>query len=852
MLERITKTCVVLIFISITGICHGQLPWELVTQKYEQGLLLHDTMDDSKGYSIIYDLEIDCPNTHKTDQSQCKVALEKWSGKQWDSITLDHVSYENKKIMLHGTKFEAGFYKLVIGNDISNTTHFFLVDPNWKNGLLKYSESIKREIETCPQAHHINASIVTSHFKNLQEKAAQSKYLSVSLISRLSGALTSKQQFVQGQTPDFAKGFNKLRFKRFAGDEFADFVLNVPDDYDSSRKWPLHIRVNVGGTSAMTNWFTHSGMLDLWWSSVSHQDMRWKDYVYFSELLRKKINVDNSRIYLKGGCGDGMAVMALAFHHPDEWTQCFFSTSNSFRNLAGNAYNLPIIYRNGHASESELVAYFNFAIKCLIYNDCQFVEQFSGGGSAESNWVKKSNGMQLGKKISPEIIRYTVDGLQSSKAYWATIMGREDENYVATIETSVEGQQITLKRNNVDAYQFDLKLAPLDHTRPVTIFDNGKNFTIDPQEVFTYRSSKYDQAAYMKNSKLHGPICDVFTDAYTVLYTKGSDEKETKKIAAIARQIAGTGPCVSENKLSDKMIQNNNLVVIGKADKSQFLSKFSGSFPVKIDKGRIAFDGQEVTGDVGLMMIYPNPKNPNKYVSLILGGSSRAIKKIPEIWKNDLKTAKVDVAIYKITPNDKYEFIRFEKFNTVWDWHDNWSQTLATVSKKHPKWRWNQWINHVVRTQLSADIMISEEPFKGLGVSGYERITLRDFNRTLHNQWILKIKLKGDQLKTLITRCMTVKGVPENKKVNLIMDGVSLIKGNVGSDSMHVSQIKKDQYYTVALPQKLVNGNRIGLILKDYEIVGDGYLVQLLQHYLKNRKNLELDSELKKMKLIIM
>ena len=97
-----------------------------------------------------------------------------------------------------------------------------------------------------------------------------------------------------------------------------------------------------------------------------------------------------------------------------------------------------------------------------------------------------------------------------------------------------------------------------------------------------------------------------------------------------------------------------------------------------------------------------------------------------------------------------------------------------------------------------------------------------------------------------------MKYLSENTAINPTIDGVYFVKEMAGSGCTHVSQIKDDQYYMVALPEKLVNGSRIGMILKDYEIVGEGYQIQLLCDYLKSMKNLELDSELKKMKLIIM
>ena len=568
------------------------------------------------------------------------------------------------------------------------------------------------------------------------------------------------------------------------------------------------------------------------------------------EMIRKKYNIDNDRVYLFGYCQFGLATIALALNHPDEWAECVSFTGNSFRNLAGNALNLSVKFGNAHPAIAEQTAYFQFAVKCFKYNNCRHFE--CAGLNSIVPWRRDWDVPQSKRISSPKFIQYTIESLQSPKAYWITVLGREDENYIARIETSVDGQEIILNRNNIDAYQINLRLAPLDHTRPVTIIDNEKSIAVDPMEVFTYRGSKYDQAAYVKNRQLHGPICDAFTDAYTVLYTTGIDAKETEQIEVIAKRIAGTGPCLPENELSEEIIQNHNLILIGRTGKCQFLSKISDSLPLQIDKSVIVFEDQTVTGDVGLMMVYPNPKNSKKYIALFLGGSNRTIKRIPVIWENDLKKAQADIAIFKVSSDNKHEFIRLEKFNTVWNWHEHWSQPLVSLSEKYSKWRWRQWVGHVIRKQLDADIAICEDIFRGDEKPDQKKITLRDLDRVFNDKWFVKIKLNGKELITLLTKFVVMKDLSKSKAIRPVIDGVSFVKGMAGPDYMLVSQIKEDQYYMVGLPEKLVNGSRVGLILKDYEIVGEGYQIQLLQDYLKSRKHLELDSELKKMKLTIM
>lgn len=861
------------------------LPWEMIAEKVRQGSRfcgskdLQDSMISASPSNRIGRIDPNCSYAYQTNQvvtielpagtaiinspQKINVDIARWVESSWQEIGEAGASLEPNEIKIPDGIEEEGFFRLSFGlkSQDGGLSHFetcAIVCSNWKKDILSFCRKLKEEIELEPDAQLIRHSVAVSHFDHTMEMVSQAPFLSGKILKALADAMQSTKALDDGQCPDFVVGLNKLRFKRFEGAEFAEFVLHFPGDYDSSQKWPviIHIggtRVNAVYQRLHSDWSNGNPLYEkrlyLRWSSVTHKDMRWKDYSFLMEMIRKKYNIDNDRVYLVGSCGTGMAVIALALNHPDEWAECVSFTGNSFRNLAGNALNLPIKFCNVHPNLAELTAYFQFAVNCFKYNNCRRLECMDPSVFRRRDVWDTPQSIRIS---SPKRIQYTIESLQSPKAYWMTVLGREDENYVSRIEASVDGQEIILKRNNIDAYQIDLRLAPLDHTRPMKIIDNEKSIAVDPKEVFTYRGSKYDQAAYVKNRQLHGPICDAFTDAYTVLYTTGIDAKETEQIGVIAKQIAGTGPCLPEDELSDEIIQNHNLILVGRAGRCQFLSKIPDSLPVQIGKSEIVFEDQTVTGDVGLMMVYPNPTNPKRYIAFILGGSSRAIKNLPVIWENDLKKAQADIAIFKVSSDDEHEFIRLEKFSTVWDWHEHCSQPLATLSKQHPKWRWRQWIGHVVRTQLDADIAVCEEVFKGVKKPNHERITLRDLNLILKNQWFVKIKLNGKELKTLLTRHLAAKDLSGSKAIKPVIDGVSFVKGMAGSGYMHVSQIKEDQYYMVALPEKLVNGSRIGVILKDYEIVGDGYLIQLIQDCLKSRKNLELDSELKKMKLTIM
>ena len=844
----------------------------MIAEKYDQERLLSEKSGDSFSYSISKDLVINPTDPNDSNMQFEDIRLQRWATQQWTPMTIESpVKLTNGSLSIPIKGLEKGFYRIdfisVGKNHRSGHQYYFLVSSDWKNEIMGICQRLKRKVEVHTNAHEIGASIVISHFTNLQEKVSLSRSLSGEILSRLALAIQSKNRFEQGDIPDFSIGLNKLRFKRFEGVEYADFVLKIPPNYNNLQKWPLLIVSDRYRDNTKKGYVgVHGGpqnvdMPILYWHSISLNDLQWKDFCLLYQIIRSKLNIDHDRIYLFGYCGCGMEAMALAVHYPDQWTELLFSTGNSHRNLAENVHNIPVTYSNVHGEDSGLIAYVNFTRKCFEYHKCPKFRYIESSDWADHLKQKKFSDI---KCKNPIYIDFTMENSQVSKAYWLAILGREDDNFIAHINVVVEGQTIVLTRENVDAYQLDLKQAPLDHALPMTIIDNGKSIDVDPQEVYSYLSAKYDRAKLFKNNRLHGPIYDVFTDAYTVFYTPGDDKKQTKQIAAIARKIAGTGPCMPESKLSKEILQNQNIVAVGKAKQSEILNQVSKYLPLQFQDDTIIFDGQTISGDAGIAMVYPNPLNPQKYIALILADSDLSLGNIANIWENKLADAKVDVAIFKVKANNQYDLVRFEKFNTVWNWHTHWNQQLASVLKEYPKWRWRQWVGHAIRTQMDAEVVVSEEVFKTDGIPNYQSITPRVLSQTIENQWIVKIKLKGSELKNLLMKSVGPKtvfdlrkegGKPSGLGKDPIVEGVSFIKGMTESDCIHISDIKSDQYYTLAMPYKPVADNRIGgmfMPLNDYEIVGDGYLLPMLNDYLRNRESVELDCELEKMKLNIL
>ena len=155
----------------------------------------------------------------------------------------------------------------------------------------------------------------------------------------------------------------------------------------------------------------------------------------------------------------------------------------------------------------------------------------------------------------------------------------------------------------------------------------------------------------------------------------------------------------------------------------------------------------------------------------------------------------------------------------------------------------------MLRDQLKADVMILEDSFATEELPNTGELTLRDISRIFANDWMVKISLKGGDLKKLLT--VSFDGVSSRQVFNPVIEGMSLAKQSAGSNVICINDLEVDRLYTAILPYKAVNGERMGMSINNYSLVDDGFLVVLLKEYLAGNTDIDLDAEIGKMQLNI-
>lgn len=659
------------------------LPWEIIAEKFDAKEPFCSVKSKDKktnNFAFAPDaLNIELPSNIKIlkKHTESELQLFAWQQDRWVDLPPIAVQVDPNCMTVDDNVIAEGFYNLLLifdKNDVGKENNFYaIITAEWKKDLFAFCRKSKEQIETNPDPQLIYSSIAVSHLDNLMEMVNKSPVLSEHILSALSKAMKAKVNFEDGNCPDFVVGLNKIRLKRFEGSSIEEFVIAIPEIYSDSKAQAVFLLPDNRRWATQDNYLSRSGLIDIWWHTVENKNINWKNLQHFFEILKQKLNIDEDRIYVSGVCGNGLPAMSLALNFPDQWAECSVVLGNTYRHLAGNAFNLPLIFVRGTYDEGYLYGYYYFAAECFKYHGCRF---FRHSDILNITDVRGSYVPTEIRDLSPYRVFYTIESLANPRAYWVQIGGREDENFTASIDAIVWGQKVLVETNNVDAYTLDLKLAPVDCNRPVDIIENGKHLDFVTGPVFTRKNPKFENALYIKDISMHGPVVDVFTDYYVVVWNGDENNSE------LAKHLAGSGPCFTDVNLPTDFIDTHNIVFVGKLHLSKHFIRAAGKFPVTIEDGKLKTDSEAYKGDFGVILIYPNPLNSKKYIAVFSGTSDKAMNMLDIAWEQIKSNKTADIAIYQVDENNKLKWLSSEKFDTVWGWHKSWNMPLAEITKK--------------------------------------------------------------------------------------------------------------------------------------------------------------------------
>ena len=419
------------------------------------------------------------------------------------------------------------------------------------------------------------------------------------------------------------------------------YAMLVPDSYDPKK--PARLDVVLHGRGATLTEVSFLASHDSDKAIPADQDglvmevfgrannaYRWAGETDIFEALaavKKNYNVDPDRVVLRGFSMGGAGAWHVGLHYPSQWAAIeagagFTETikyaklkeiSDVQRSLLHiydavdyslNAWDVPTVGYGGEI-DPQLAASTNIkealpgvsGLRALFLIGPQTAHKFHPDSKKESDAFINRN---LPRK-APDRIRFVT----------------YTPKYGDVFGIHIDALEKLYAKAEIDATGTDMKTS---NVARLTL-DSARSLTLDGQ---TLTGAKFEKAGgkwearqsngLWKRHGLQGPIDDAFMDSFLCVGETGQFGKD---FAKWMRGDVRTKPAAAVGAAD---ISAHNLILFGDPSTNELIARIAGKLPVTWRKDEIVAGTTRFSAaDHTLVMIYPNPLNPNKYVVLNSG-----------------------------------------------------------------------------------------------------------------------------------------------------------------------------------------------------------------------------------------
>ncbi len=456
------------------------------------------------------------------------------------------------------------------------------------------------------------------------------------------------------------------------------YVFKLPSDYTPTKKYPLDIHLHSG--AALTwraRWIDGKPSAEL--ARANKEQRIWIDpcgrgnncYAAMGEVailealrdVQKHYAVDENRVVIGGASMGGTGGFRLGTLHPD-----LFAAAHSL--TGGPHYSVP--QNNGRFDAMLLVDNLCNTGMCIwdapkeghygtnhqfsdwlreraqkypgSYPHLELTDPKGGHGIIDRkliaegwDWLRKQE-----RNPYPRRVIYKTYCLRYDGAYWARIDTVADAAAPARIEAELqEGGKLRVAVENVDRFHLNLVKELVGDARELMVTVNGSaafRAPTGPQTFFARTEGQWGvvkeryPAGLVKKHCVSGPIQDVFMGE-PVLMVYGTAEasdaaRSQRMVDAAVQQLFGPGDGShtlhtpferkADRDVSAADIGDKHLVLFGTPAQNLLVRKIAERLPARFLADGVEIAGKPYRGEsVGVVLVYPNPLNPERYVLLL-------------------------------------------------------------------------------------------------------------------------------------------------------------------------------------------------------------------------------------------
>lgn len=429
------------------------------------------------------------------------------------------------------------------------------------------------------------------------------------------------------------------------------YAVYVPRSLDAGRRYPLIVVLHEVGANhqvALRRIFgldprTNAGpvrgsaalpgidfivVAPLARGRIGYEGIGEKDIYDAIEDVKRRLPIDEDRIYLTGAASGGGGALRLALARPDFWAAVAPAcpmAREGLEELAANAINLPIhlfhgeldplvpvtVARNWHAALLDAgapVEYVEFPR--VRHNAWDFA--YRGGRVLE--WFA-----QRKRDRYPERVHYTSSTYRHASAYWVRLDALTPGTPAAIDARFTSRNALQIQTRNLDGFTLELSDHPqfasrqplsiaIDSARPVRIARPAATLSFQ-RDAKGWQAGRRVIPADGKRPRAEGPMREVIAERHIYVYGMADDpdDRELDRRIEVAREAAQWGPdgarvrftpeILSDREVLEEDLRSANLILFGTRATNALIERFAARFPIELNVG---------AADYGLAFLVPD------------------------------------------------------------------------------------------------------------------------------------------------------------------------------------------------------------------------------------------------------
>lgn len=453
----------------------------------------------------------------------------------------------------------------------------------------------------------------------------------------------------------------------------------LPPGYDARQKWPLIVNLHGynPGNQPYGSWpgleKRHDGMAERYRvialhphgrGNTSYGGIGYNDVVRAVEEAVKALSVDEDRIYLMGYSMGGNGVWRVGTRCPHIFAaigpiyggrdyrvttspENFAALSSRARYLeeqwssfvqAEGLLTTPVFVNHGDVDDLVDIANARYAVRMMQRwgYDIRYWEhpgKGHGGLGCEDalvNWF-----LEHRLQRDPSHVRVRAADLRTARAHWVRLEQRREPFAMMHAEASVlDAHSIRLDTENVLQVRLTPGAALIDRTRPIRVYWNGA-FAGEQRWSdggIVLRAGDYTPGPLRKSPALPGLALDVCRTPFAIVRgTISSDPRMNRFVQMRAedsrknwRQWQNVDPrYFLDTEITEEQMARYSLLLFGGPEDNLVTRKLIAQLPLAISSNSVTIAGNVFPAThAAINIVYPNPRNPDRYVQVFAGTSA--------------------------------------------------------------------------------------------------------------------------------------------------------------------------------------------------------------------------------------